>query len=144
MTQLSFCVFGAPVPKERARVVNGRAYTPARTAAYEKHVAAIATGALSHVSRWDPSGPFRLIVDVYRVANRGDLDNLVKSVSDSLNATAIWDDDRLVHEIHARMFVDKARPRVEVVVQRITEEEQREINVAGSRAVLGAIKERGR
>jgi hypothetical protein len=35
MNSYSFTVYGNPLPKERARVVNGHAYTPKRTEAWE-------------------------------------------------------------------------------------------------------------
>ena len=113
-----FTVPGAPVPKARARVVNGHAFTPARTRAYEKHVQTCAREALSRVA-WRLDAPaYALRVVVHRAARRGDLDNFVKCVSDALNRIA-WDDDSRVVVLEARMTVDRDRPRVEVEIEEV-------------------------
>lgn len=54
-------------------------------------------------------------LDFYRPAKRGDLDNLLKVVLDSLIGWAYVDDKQVV-EIHAMRHDDKEHPRVEVVV----------------------------
>ena len=113
-----FTVPGAPVPKARARVVNGHAFTPARTRAYEKHVQTCAREALSRVA-WRLDAPaYALRVVVHRAARRGDADNYGKSIGDALNRLA-WDDDRRVTEIWIRMTVDRANPRVEVEIEEV-------------------------
>lgn len=52
----------------------------------------------------------------YRSAKRGDLDNRLKIIGDSLNGLA-WDDDSQVVRILAERYDDKARPRLEVTVE---------------------------
>ena len=47
---------------------------------------------------------------------RCDIDNLIKSVADSLNGV-IWDDDDQIVELHATKNYDKDRPRVEITVE---------------------------
>lgn len=114
--RVAFVVPGPPVPKARARVVNGHAFTPKRTADYEKHVQKCAMAALSRVA-WRTDAPaYALRVVVHRAARRGDLDNFIKACSDALNGVA-WVDDARVLELWGRMGVDPARPRVEVEIE---------------------------
>ena len=63
-------------------------------------------------------GDLRVSLDFYRPAKRGDLDNLLKVVFDSLNGYAYGDDQQIV-EIHAMRHDDKADPRVEVVIGQV-------------------------
>lgn len=59
------------------------------------------------------SGEVRLRVCLYRPAKRGDLDNFLKILIDSLNGILYVDDAQVV-EIHALRFEDKNNPRVEI------------------------------
>jgi Holliday junction resolvase RusA-like endonuclease len=70
------------------------------------------------VSGWlkKSAGPFVLRMDVYRSEKRGDLDNYIKNV-DALTKAGVWSDDAAVEEIHARLFVDRVKPRLEVTVE---------------------------
>jgi Holliday junction resolvase RusA-like endonuclease len=52
---------------------------------------------------------------VYRPQRRGDLDNTLKVVLDSLRGIAYVDDSQIV-QILARRYDDKERPRVELIV----------------------------
>lgn len=62
-------------------------------------------------------GEVSVSVDVYRPAKRGDLDNTLKSLLDSLTGVA-WADDSQVSEIKARRFdTDRKNPRVVVTIQ---------------------------
>lgn len=61
------------------------------------------------------SGPVALTVHVYRPAKRGDLDNSLKALLDSLKGWAYKDDAQVV-EIHAFRHDDKGNPRIEVEV----------------------------
>lgn len=61
------------------------------------------------------AGDVCVSLDFYRPAKRGDLDNLLKVVFDSLNGWAYADDKQIV-EIHAMRHDDKDDPRVEVHV----------------------------
>lgn len=62
-------------------------------------------------------GDVRIVLDVYRPAKRGDLDNSIKVLVDSLRGIAYEDDNQIVR-IEANRFEDKKNPRVEVLVQR--------------------------
>lgn len=57
-------------------------------------------------------------LDFHRPAKRGDLDNLLKVVFDSLNGWAYVDDKQIV-EIHAMRHEGKDDPRVEISIQEI-------------------------
>lgn len=65
--------------------------------------------------------PVHVQVDVYRPAKRGDLDNTLKVLLDSLNRIAYVDDSQIV-KITARRFEDKKNPRAEVVVKKYFQE----------------------
>lgn len=55
---------------------------------------------------------------VYRPRKKGDLDNYMKLLLDSLNSIAFEDDKQIV-EIHAYRYDDKRNPRAEVTVRPI-------------------------
>ncbi len=61
-------------------------------------------------------GPICVTYSVYRPAKRGDLDNLFKVISDSLQGHMYQDDSQVV-EIHAFRAEDKENPRVVVSVK---------------------------
>jgi Holliday junction resolvase RusA-like endonuclease len=112
----SFSVPGNPQPKERPRIaVRGRfarAYTPAKTLAYEKLVAECAKASMP--DDWPMSTHYSVVIRAYRADRRRvDLDNIVKSVLDAINGVA-FDDDHLVVEIAASKMYDKSYPRVDV------------------------------
>lgn len=115
MTSLAFVIPGPPVPLARARVVNGHAFTPQRSADYKRHVASCARAAIT-ANHWHYGESYAVTVRVYRQARRGDLDNFVKAVLDGMTMANVWQDDKFVYEIHSTMAVDKDNPRVEVEV----------------------------
>jgi len=63
-----------------------------------------------------PTGFVSVRVEVYRPRKIGDLDNSLKCLLDSLRGLVFTDDAQVVR-IEADRFDDKARPRVEVVVE---------------------------
>ena len=67
--------------------------------------------------------PFVLAVDVYYASNLPDLDNALKVILDCLQQCKAIKNDRLCVEIHARKFVDRARPRVEITLQRFADKQ---------------------
>lgn len=129
--ELAFTVVGAPVPKGRPRAVIGKGkmagklmtYTPKETRVYENLVRDCCEAAMRDAEKRDfmiwpcDEADYELQVDVYRAANRGDLDNFVKAVSDALNRVA-YPDDRFIFSMKARMLIDRKNPRVEVAIRR--------------------------
>lgn len=135
---IAFIVPGEPTGKGRPRVSTrggfARAYTPAKTRAYESEVAraALAAGA-------EPvDGPLELVVNAYHAVPkswtkrdralaiegairptgpRNDLDNTVKAVSDALNGVAYRDDGQIV-SLHAERHYC-SHPRVAVEVRQV-------------------------
>lgn len=130
MTAVSFTVHGTPVAKGRPRFTRqGRAYTPAKTVAYEKLIR----------QTYAPSGtklvgPLRLSVvahfqftaswpasrkgaDRYHTA-KPDLDNIVKIVGDALNGYAFDDDSQIVF-VSASKRIGADEPRLSIVLEEI-------------------------
>ena len=120
MKELSFVIWGTPVPKGRPRFSrNGHAFTPAKTREYEALVKATALQAVE-LNGWDPNEEtdYRIDVRVYRAAKRGDLENYVKAVCDGCNGI-LWPDDRMIEVIRAQRYdTDKKNPRVELTVKK--------------------------
>lgn len=64
------------------------------------------------------SGDVAVTLRVYRPQRRGDLDNTLKVMLDSLNGI-IYEDDDQVSVIHAERYEDKKNPRVDVFVEEL-------------------------
>lgn len=63
-------------------------------------------------------GQVAVVVDVYRPAKRGDLDNFLKCLLDGLQGT-MYKNDKQIKCILATRYDDKTNPRVEVTVRAI-------------------------
>lgn len=110
---------GEPVPKARARVVDGHAFTPKRTAQAEARFRQfLATAERSSLTRWPESEPLR-VEAVFHTASRRrcDLDNLGKLVLDSGNGV-IWRDDSQIDTLRLERRRGAAEPRTELRVYR--------------------------
>lgn len=70
------------------------------------------------------AGGIVVVLDIYRPRRTGDLDNVIKISLDSLNGVA-WFDDRQIVELHARRYDDKRNPRLEMVIWRKDEQDER-------------------
>jgi Holliday junction resolvase RusA-like endonuclease len=112
-----------PVPQGRPRAINVRGKSivmkASNSRAYENGLADAARNRALEIN-WavpSPQARLELLVDVYRAADQGDLDNFVKAVSDALTSAGVWVDDRRVVRIVANMSVDRAYPRVELQVR---------------------------
>ena len=119
MSVLRFTVWGPPVPQARARVgKSGHHYTPNASRLYGQKVAYEALDAMFR-QRWVRGlrGPFRVVLDVYRLRNAGDCDNYAKAIMDSLTKVNAWRDDRYVQDSTTRLHIDKESPRAEVTVE---------------------------
>jgi Holliday junction resolvase RusA-like endonuclease len=117
---LRFTVPGPPVPCERPRFAKGRTYLPAKSRKYQSLVATYADTAAEQAG-WliDIDHRYAIDIRVYRQALRGDWDNFAKSICDGLKGVA-WPDDRQVLSALVQLELDRANPRVEVTVRRIT------------------------
>lgn len=105
-TSIRFRVDGTPVPKARARVVNGHSFTPKRTADAEKVIALTARVAGVQCRK----GPVALRCWFFFAdKRRRDLDNCVKTVQDALNGIA-WDDDSQIVWLEAAKYQVKVLP----------------------------------
>lgn len=95
-----FIIPTAPVPKGRPRLGRrGRVFTPKRTKNYEMVVAAnaIAAGVKS------TDQPVEMEIHFYmKTPTSADIDNLVKSVCDSLNGIAYVDDRQVMRLVAAK------------------------------------------
>lgn len=106
---ITFDVPGNPIPKARARVVNGHAFTPKSTKAWERAVQQAYRGPV-HV------GPLRIGLDFRRANARiCDWDNLAKAVTDALNGVA-WIDDSQIVAAAVSKRVDPDNPGVTVEI----------------------------
>lgn len=92
--KVRFTVPGRPIPKARPRVVKGRAYTPAASAAYARLVLMLARRAWP--KRWPLDARYSVeVVVTPEDGNCGDGDNYLKACTDPLRGLA-WSDDRRV------------------------------------------------
>jgi len=66
------------------------------------------------------TGALGIEIQVYRKAERGDLDNILKITLDSLNKK-LWDDDRQIVALHAFRYQDKHDPRLLIHVWQMKE-----------------------
>ena len=118
---IEFKIPGRPQAKERPRVVNGHTYTPDRTRVYEEWVRLHARNAkVTCVPRapmkvtitwakqvpksWSKKRQDDGIASVWAV-DRMDLDNVAKSVLDSLNHIAYTDDSQVAMLTVSRIYV---------------------------------------
>jgi len=137
--RIEFTIPGQPVPKARPRVVNGHAFTPKKTADYEKlvqmcgrmamkqHGVEIATGAVKlgvvaffQIPRsWTAKKKKDATDGVFRHTQRPDWDNLYKAVADGLNGICYADDSQIIapHPQSGKFWSDN--PRVEVIVEEV-------------------------
>ena len=101
---MSFVVPGAPVPKARARVsvrkVRGvtkvRAHTPKTTAEYGKRVGLYARAARPR--NWPLLCEYKVSFVAYPAADRGDVDNYLKSLLDGAQGV-LWANDKSVRRL---------------------------------------------
>ena len=64
-------------------------------------------------------GLFEFYIDTYYPSKRSDLDNCLKVVLDCLQKTKTIKNDNNCCLIHARKFIDKENPRVEITIKTI-------------------------
>lgn len=112
-----FVVPGEPVSKERPQHgANRNTFTPKKTREAEKVIAMIA--AVKRSRKEPVSVPVGVAVEFYcKHRNRKDADNMLKTVTDAMNAI-VYQDDHLIHEVFVRVHrgVGEANARTEVSV----------------------------
>jgi len=112
----SLTIPGNPIPKARPRIVNGRAYTPERTAEWEEIVRN--TAMLQWTGR-PLGGPLSILMHFSRKNRRRcDLDNLVKAVLDGLQGVVFADDWQIV-TLAASKSVNRDDPGVEIEIEEL-------------------------
>lgn len=129
-----FIVPGPIVPKQRPRFTrSGHAYTPKKTHDYEKLVKS------AYLEEY-PAGmafkdePLEIILNVYMAipksvskkkreqmllyeyptTHRGDADNFLKSIADSLNGTAYTDDCQIVRAVVNKLWSEEAKAEITI------------------------------
>ena len=134
---LHFTVPGTPQGKGRARFGNGRAYTPAKTVAYEGLVALAGQQAME--GRDLIEGPVYITVNCffpipkswskkkrqYAKASlawhtgKPDASNILKAIEDGLNGVVFKDDSQIAFAKVTKQYDET--PRVEVMVERMND-----------------------
>lgn len=119
---VSVVVPGNPIPKARARVMDGYTYTPKRTRDYEQLVRYTVKQQYPDLVADDSEYAIRLVF--YRQTNvRADWDNLAKEIADSLTGL-IWLDDNQIVDARVQVFrgVGRAAARMELLIWRLDPE----------------------
>lgn len=115
MTEIVRLILPPPISANRYwRKFQNRMVVSAEAKAYKSEVAVIANASGAQLM----TGDVAIQLDVFREAKRGDLDNQLKVIFDSLQGI-VYENDNQVVEIHARRFDDKANPRVEVQITEV-------------------------
>jgi Holliday junction resolvase RusA-like endonuclease len=117
--ELIVTISGPPVPKGRPRSTRtGRVYTPAKTRAYEKHVARTCMQHLTELgaaANWPRLAEYEVSLLVYRATKRGDGDNFLKAFSDGAEGV-LWANDRQIKKATVELLLDRVNPRIEASV----------------------------
>ena len=115
--RVTFEIDGQPLPKQRPRVRNGRAYTPSKTRAYESRVAWLARAEMG--PREPMTGNVCVDLQFRRKGDRrADLDNMCKAVLDGLNGI-VYNDDYQVTGITAGVEYGARVPGVRVICEEV-------------------------
>lgn len=127
MIKMTF--FITPVVKQRARIGKWGAYTPRKTAQFEKTVNAMAKALMG--GKKPLTGPLKMSARfVFKPAKKpsrsypckGDTSNFLKALEDACNG-AIWVDDVQIVEVNARKLYDMAggASRIELDVEELND-----------------------
>jgi len=107
----------------RRRDGNPVTYTPKETRAAEHAIGWQLRAAMPRGLPGDPTGSFVVVASFYVKGNRKlDVDNALKLLLDAANGL-VWNDDRQVCEIHARVLHESIAPRTEVAIYRLRDGE---------------------
>ena len=94
-----------PIPKQRPRFGNGRAFTPATTRAYEDTLG----WRFRQAAKVPLLGPIRVGI-AFETSSRADVDNLAKAVLDAGNGILYGDDSQVVS-----LIISKVKSANEVI-----------------------------
>lgn len=139
MNSITFTIPGAPVAKGRARISTRggfvRAYTPAKTRAYEELVATYAKNAMKRgginlrdteaitlevcfdmpiPASWSKSRRNLAAAGWLPHTSRPDADNMLKAIKDGCNGV-VWRDDALVWKVHCQKCYS-LNPKTSVII----------------------------
>ena len=129
--KLTLTIPGEPVAKGRPRFYNGHAITPAKTVNYEtlvKEMWAVTHGQkmlagelcaslTAYFAIPDSKSKLmkkRMSEGIVRPTKKPDIDNLIKSVFDSLNGIAYKDDSQIVTVVASKFYSDVPRLELEI------------------------------
>ncbi len=145
---IKLTIFGEPIPQARPRFTrNGHAYDPERSKNYKQLARLWITQTLKKYTGWEALET-ALVVDmtfylsipiswtkkrridasngvIRPTAKNGDIDNLIKAVLDAGNGL-IWIDDTFITDVYARKRYTADVARVEITVQSVKQEENKE------------------
>ncbi len=114
LTEMKITLPYPPSLNRMYRSVKGRVLLSKDGRQYKSNIEQICT-----VKRIKPfSGEVSVKVDLFRPEKRGDLDNSLKALLDSIQGFAYHNDAQIVH-INAFRHDDKADPRVEVEITEV-------------------------
>ncbi len=94
------------------RTRTGRVSLSARAVNYRAAARAIA---MQEGHTQPIAGTVAIFLDVYRPQRKGDLDNVLKALLDSLNGIA-WHDDSQIIQITANRYDDPSAPRISIAI----------------------------
>ena len=129
--KLTLTIPGEPVAKGRPRFYNGHAITPTKTVNYETLVkemwavthgqqmlagelCASLTAYFAIPNSKSKAEKKRMLEGIVRPIKKPDIDNLIKSVLDSLNGIAYKDDSQIVTVTAAKYYSDTPRMELEL------------------------------
>ena len=127
---IHFVVPGYVIPKARARVVNGHAYTPKRTMIYEREIAVLGSLEMGGhellecpvrievvASFTEPKAISKRLKGTLRgrpYMGRSDWDNIGKVACDSLNGIVYRDDRQVVEATVRKIYGDKSQLEISI------------------------------
>lgn len=106
MNQFKLEFWLRPTPKQRPRFDprSGKAYSPDKTRAFEQHIAMLCRSQMALGEYEMLQNDVGLDVTFHRLNHgRADIDNLLKALLDGLDNGGLYQDDRQVIDVHARI-----------------------------------------
>lgn len=139
--QFIFTVYGEPRGKGRPRFTrNGRTYTPAETAQYERMVRTMFLSRYPRAEKIGKDIPVRAKINAYykipdsagkakkqlmragliKPTKKADADNVAKAILDALNGFAYHDDAQVV-ELEVKKLYAQSEPYIDVLIEEVGE-----------------------